>query len=55
MWGAVVSASDLYTKPGGEQIRGMIHNEKHDVIVDRPARTKGIFEGCVWKEFISSR
>ena len=55
MWGTVVPASALYSKPGGEHIRGMIHNEKHDVIVDRPARSKGIFEGCDWKEFISTR
>ena len=54
MWGTVVPAKDMMTKHGAHAIEKMIHNRSHDVIVDRVARTKGIFEGCDWKPFIST-
>ena len=54
MWGTVIPAKEMLSKYGGSALQGMIHNKTHDVIVDRVARTKGIFEGCDWKPFIST-
>ena len=54
MWGTVIPAKEMLSKYGGSALQGMIHNKTHDVIVDRVARTKGIFEGGDWKPFIST-
>ena len=54
MWGSVHLAKQLFKHAGGKDIQKMVVNEDHDVIVDKPARTKGIFEGCEWKPFVSN-
>ena len=55
MWGGVVPVLQILNQEGGEYYRDMVQNEDHDAFVDKVARDKGIFDGCIWKEFISSR
>ena len=55
MWGQVNYAKELFAYAGGQEIKEMVINENHDVIVDKPSRTKGIFDGCEWKPFVSNR
>ena len=54
MWGEVHGVKNLIKQPGGNEVQEMTINEDHDVIVDKPSRTKGIFEGCDWKPFVSN-
>ena len=53
MWGEVRPVKPLIETPGGESLKPMITDPEHDVIVDKVARNKGIFEGCDWKPFVS--
>ena len=54
MWGEVHSVKGVYNQPGGHEVREMVINEDHDVVVDTTARPKGIFEGCDWMPFVSN-
>ena len=54
MWGEVHGVKNLIQQPGGNEVKEMTINEEHDVIVDKPSRTKGIFEGCNWMPFVSN-
>ena len=53
MWGEVKSVKPYIEQPDGAGLKKLITDPEHDVIVDKVARSKGIFEGCDWKPFVS--
>ena len=53
LWGEVKSVKPYIEQPDGARLKTMITDPEHDVIVDKVARSKGIFEGCDWKPFVS--
>ena len=53
MWGEVNSVRPYIEHSDGVGLKKMITDPEHDVIVDKVARSKGIFEGCDWKPFVS--
>ena len=55
MWGSVTHAKECLKHPECKKYRSLIVSADDDVIVDKPYRTNGIFDGCVWKSFMSLR
>ena len=53
MWGEVKSVKPYIEQSDGAVLKKMITDLENDVIVDKVARSKGIFEGCDWKPFVS--
>ena len=55
MWGDVHLAKEHFNTAAGHEIKKLVADMDHDVVVDKVARDKGIFEGCKWMPFVSQK